>query len=236
MENINLKIEKPGQEIILREGHAPGLIEKESINISGTITAPASYYNSKVKAGHLYELQHCLLTIDRECRAITLNLNDETDEYSEIITGKLEEYKDLKTFKINTPYRWSTKALKDFIKMNRVYFPDKDSHRTLVTNLTNFKAKVDTHIEDSDDSKGNKILKFAQALETEISLDFTLSIPLFKGTAHRSFKVEVNFDIRERSLELWLESVELKELSETIAIELIDNQIEILKDIPFVEV
>ena len=225
-----------GDTLIVRTGDAPEIVLPQTIKLDSIISGPADYFLSKKKAGHEYELEHCLLQIDRDNRKLILSLNDKDDSFYETITGILFPFKDLPAFKINTNYRWSTKGLKDFIKMNRVYFQDKDAHRTLVTNLTNFKAKIDTFIEDSNDSKGNKTLNYAQNLETDISLDFQLTIPIFKGLEPSTFKVEVNFDTREKTLELWLESVELKELQDSMVDNILNGEIARLKAIPFLEV
>lgn len=61
----------------------------------------------------------------------------------------------------------------------------------LVTDLQNFKAKVDKEIEQSNNNRGDRRILINQAVEHNLPEAFTLILPIFKGTAKQTIAVEV---------------------------------------------
>lgn len=61
----------------------------------------------------------------------------------------------------------------------------------LVTELQNFRAKVDKEIEKSDNNRGDKRLLINQAVQSNLPEAFNLHIPIFKGTPKQTINVEV---------------------------------------------
>lgn len=111
------------------------------------------------------------------------------------------------------------------LKMNRIYFADRDENMAIVSSLEKLRVRVTQEIENGNDFKGNKKHLFEQNVQHEIRLQFTLVVPLYKGQEKKSFLVDVNFDITDGNTVFWLESVDLKELMETERIRIIDSQI-----------
>ena len=107
----------------------------------------------------------------------------------------------------------------------------------IVTKLKNFTAEVSQKIDAIDDKQGTKQLSFMQKVSHEVQLYFILSTPVILGaTRSLKFKVDIHFDLRDKAVEFWLESVELKEATDQIKTDIISEQIDrFQKLIPVIE-
>ena len=83
----------------------------------------------------------------------------------------------------------------------------------LVSSLRNFSAKIGHDLSEMNDTKGNKMNTMVQSVKTDFDLNFVLSCQIFAGVqSKKTFKVEILCDVRDKALELWMESMELKEI------------------------
>lgn len=201
----NVEVKYPG-EYIFRTGQALPAKPRADVAISGLIDAPSRFYLSKKE---LYDWRrgHVRVTADE----ITLIWGEHETEGRVEVCGELTLNKDLQNFKINKQHTYSHKELSQFLKMNRVWFADKDENIKVVSNLERFKARVTQEIESGNDMKGNKKYLFEQNVTHELQLKFTLSIPVYDRRS-LTFEVEILFDITDGNTKLWLESRELAEL------------------------
>lgn len=174
-------------EVIIREGKAVPVHEPEQVVISGTIDAPARWL----------ELRHdcvkektCHVIVDREKMSITLRCN-ENNHYGSFIMGSLTLSPEYRRFGINSGEYKTNFELAELIKMNRSYFENRTTAMKLVSDLQNFKARVDKDIEQSDNKRGDRRLLINQAVEHNLPEAFSLNLPIFKGVAEQTIQVEV---------------------------------------------
>jgi hypothetical protein len=142
---------------------------------------------------------------------ITLIINEDDPLTIGKISGKLELHPDFKKFKINSGETWTSFDLSDLIKMNRYFFSSKEIAMKLVSQLRNFKAKVNKQMDAFKDDKANFNIKMAQAVESNLPDTFSLIMPIFKGQAKQIVPVEIN--IHPESLSCQLCSPEANDLA-----------------------
>lgn len=223
--------------IYIREGVAPKLLDEikpNKVHLSGVISAPAIFYERRKK---LHNPDKCHVLYDMTAGTITLVVDEnfENDNYK--ITGKIIDNPDLKQFKINGGGSsiFTISDLKDLLKFTRMHFADKDENATAVLALQNFKAEVKKTFEDSDDDRGNtheaKIVK----LETSLQQSFVLNMPIYKGGSNHKFKVDICLSARDRGVDVWLESRELKELQDSTKDEIIKTELVAFAEIVRIE-
>lgn len=176
-----------GGEITIREGKALPVHEPERVCISGTIDAPARWLERRVDT---LNQKACHVVVDRDAMTITLQC-DENNYYGTQICGKLTISPEFELFGINKGEYKTHFELAELIKMNRTYFENRSVAMKLVTELQNFKAKVDKEIEQSDNNRGDRRILLHQAVQHNLPEAFTLFLPIFKSTPTQSIQVEV---------------------------------------------
>ena len=231
--NITTQSDKEGSLVIL-EGKAPDIRMFEPASYSGTITAPADWMELKVKAGFKLNASDSTIEVDKHQGIIKAFFNEFIEKEKHKITGKLLPNPDLEKFNINTQRTWTNKELKQFLKMNRFFFEDPDENRTVVSAMEKFKVKLTSEFEDTDDLKGNKKRVFEQTVQSELVFSFKLYLPIFKGEEPTSIRVDINFDISDKSAVFWLESADLKELEASQRESIIDREVDRFEGYPVI--
>lgn len=179
-----------GQETIIRFGDALPLKEPKAVSISGTIDAPARWVEKR-KDDIVSADAHVL--VDRDHMSITLK-TDENSAYSDQIVGVLTLSSEMQEFGINTGESMSCFDMADRIKQLRSYFETKQEAMKLVSELRNFKAKIDNELELSDDKRGNQRILKSQFVESNLPKDFKIQLPIFKGMKKETIQVEVEIN------------------------------------------
>lgn len=187
-----------GKDMVIRFGDALPLKEPKYVSIHGTIDAPARWVEKR-KDDIVSADAHIL--VDRDHMTITLN-TDENNFYSDQIVGTLTLSTEMQEFGINTGEYMSCFDMADRIKQLRTYFETQQDAMKLVTELRNFKAKVDKELELSDDKRGNQKILRAQTVESNLPKSFNVNMPIFKGTEKRTFEVEVEINPNDLSCTL----------------------------------
>lgn len=187
-----------GKDMVIRFGDALPLKEPKYVSINGTIDAPARWVEKR-KDDIVSADAHIL--VDRDHMTITLN-TDENNFYSDQIVGTLTLSTEMQEFGINTGEYMSCFDMADRIKQLRTYFETQQDAMKLVTELRNFKAKVDKELELSDDKRGNQKILRAQTVESNLPKSFNVNMPIFKGTEKRTFEVEVEINPNDLSCTL----------------------------------
>ena len=215
-ETFNITTDKDTKEIVIRKGEALPLREKNKVQISGSISAPRLFFEKR-NADH--ESKWCHVLYSKNEQKIKLVV-DEEDKLGKDVTGVLEMNTDFKDFGINSMKMYTVQELMQFLKLRKFFFDDRDQNVTIVTNLQKFKASITTQIEQEKSNQGNQKKVLDIKVDSNIPLNFVLSMPIFKGFDNYKFAVEICYDVRDNSAILWLESVELAELmaSETARI------------------
>lgn len=176
-------------EIVIREGKAMEIHEPVKVVISGTLDAPARWLETRMHLGLVNQGANHVL-VDRENLSITLQCN-ENNHYGSKISGSLIVSPEFKRFGINEGEYITNFDMAELFKMNRSFFETKAVAMKLVTELQNFRAKVDKDIEKSDNNRGDKRLLINQVVQSNLPEAFNLQIPIFKGTPKQTINVEV---------------------------------------------
>lgn len=176
-------------EIVIREGKAMEIHEPVKVGISGTLDAPARWLETRMRLGLVNQGTNHVL-VDRENLSITLQCN-ENNHYGSKIQGSLIVSPEFKRFGINEGEYITNFEMAELFKMNRSFFETKAVAMKLVTELQNFRAKVDKDIEKSDNNRGDKRLLINQVVQSNLPDAFNLQIPIFKGTPKQTINVEV---------------------------------------------
>lgn len=216
-EQIAIEAMKSGKlDVVYLTGKALEPTNPRNIEIKGSIDAPLRY--AKVRK---FYTESASVQVSREKGTITLETN-EHDEYGRTrIVGELVYSDAFRKMRINTYDYVTTQEMAERIKMNRAYFSNKAEAMKLVSDLQNFKAKVNKQIEDKTDNRGNRDLVYNQAVESNIPKSFCLYIPIFKGLDKTSVECEVY--INPTDLKCTLISADANEQSEGIKDKIIDD-------------
>lgn len=182
----------------IRFGEALPLKEPKAVSIDGTIDAPARWVEKRkddIKQADAH------IIVDRDHMSITLNI-DENSAYSDQIKGTLTLSSEMQEFGINTGEYMSCFDMSDRIKQLRSYFETQQEAMKLVSELRNFKAKIDKELELSDDKRGNQRILKSQFVESNLPKDFKIQLPIFKGMKKKTIQVEVEINPNDLSCTL----------------------------------
>lgn len=224
MEGIKVNVTTDNNEVVIRQGQALPLAERLIVRLSGTLFCVQEYllkYKEKVS-------ENAIIEVDRDEMSIKY-LEDPTDHFGTRVFGKLVLTKEFQTFGINAGTMWQPKELADLIRLNRSFFEPTSAAAELVKDLRNFKAKIDTEVEKSDDKRANTTLLRRQAVESNLPASFKMALPIFKGTGTEVVEVEV--DIDPDSLNCQLVSPMAAEIIQTRRDKLIDAEIDSIREL-----
>lgn len=235
MEQPTINVTPTNDTLIIRTGQADPVVVRDKVVINGTISAPADWYEGKTQNGYFFGLDQTHVVFSYDAREITLITEDEHSSFGHKITGKLSKNPELKVFAINSNKKFSPKELASLLKMNRVSFQDREQNMRIVKSLNDLRIAVERKIQDTNDFRGNKVASFEQEVKTAIDLTFNLNLPVFTGGEVSTFSVEVNLDVTDAGVTVWLESVDLKEIEDRMAREMMDSVLERLSSLTTIE-
>lgn len=224
-DEIKITVENGVKELVIRHGEASKIHVPKGIMIGKlTIDAVREYLSKKgVKQE---EIENSYIWYSNEGRFIQLEYAVRI-ENPDSIEGKLTLHPDLEKFEINKTKSYSTHQLAQFIRMNKHFFENRDQALKLVSELMNFKAKVDKEIEASDDKKANIKMMLVQKVTSNIPTEFTLNLPIFVGTKPVPVLVEIDIDAMDLTCNLI--SPALKELIDNESAALIENELSAIR-------
>ena len=174
-------------EIVYRTGKALELRDPKAQNLAGVLGTP---YNWLAQRTGLIDPKASRVVVDRDRMSITLVV-DERSVFSDTITGSLTFDQNFLKFRINTDEYITHYDMAKFFKMNRYAFENKDEAGRLVTELQNFKAKVNAEVEKMNDNRGNRTDKTQVTIDSNLPEKFNLNLPVFKGGPKKLIEVEV---------------------------------------------
>lgn len=219
MEELKVNLTSDQKELIIRTGEAQKIKVPIPEKFTGTIVAPIDYVNIR-KA----DPQKAIVEYNRKKMQITYYA-DPTDSEAAVITGTVKMNPELEKFGINAEKMYSPKQLADFLKLNRIYFSDRDAQSIIVTKLNDLTATVNKEIAANQDTRGNAKATIDRKVTTNIPENFALSMPLIVGGEKKDFLVEIGLDPRDAGISCWLASVELAELMKEFSDEFIDKNV-----------
>lgn len=218
-------------EVILREGQAPKAIDPKAplnVEIVGTIDSPLRWLQQRVE---LIDQKQAHVYVNRDKMAIIL-ITDERDEYLKSkIGGYLDTSEEVNKFGINTGKQWEPQTLSLFLKMNRAFFTDKSKNMTLVSELKNFKAKVNSQVEQFKSENGSYTDNYSQVVDSNLPSSFKVRIPLFKGFAPEEVEVETYADVDGRNVTISLMSAGANETIQDYKNKVIDEQLKLISEV-----
>lgn len=230
MEKLELKLEGNQSELTVRKGEAPKIpAHRKGVKIEGVIGVPVAYLKNPPQSfldpdhNHQIPKEHSYLIVDRENMAIRLVINAGAENEDQFI-GKLVYHELFLKFGINKNVSFTAFELADLIKMNRTVFDKNQTAMKLVSQLRDFRTKVDRDVEMAADDRGNKKLKIMQAIETNIPESFKMELPVFKDQDVLEVEVEVVIDANDFSCRLV--SPEAADYVQDFKNKLIDEELE----------
>lgn len=238
MQNEKLQINlAPGMakaEIVIRE--VPTVNElpvkpPKQIKIIGVINSVTEFLMKRSDQPDQIDQKRCHILVDRENISILLRINEHDEYNSGEVIGVLLKHPKFEEFGINSSKVWTPSALGLFFKMNRSFFKSKEENMTLVAELMNFKAKVDSSIERSLKESGDKTDNFSQVVNSNLPKSFILKVPIFKGKPAEEIEVETFAQINGREVSFVLLSPGAQAAEEEIRDKEIDAQLKEIRDI-----
>lgn len=213
----------PGENVstvYVYEGTAPEIHDPLIIKTAGTLEAPLRWLEKRLET--IDQLKAHIIS-DRELLTIALHLNDK-NPFEDTITGKACFHPVFIVFGINSGKYRTAHEMAQLFKMNRSHFENQQTAMKLVTELQNFKAKVDKEIERSDNNRGDKRELMAQVVNSNVPEKFNLNIPIFKGQEKKLIEIEIY--INPSDLTCALVSPEANDLTEAFRDMMIDSVLE----------
>jgi hypothetical protein len=182
---------------------------RTAVTLNGTIQSPGNFITVR-KEQEAFDRSY--VEFSYENRYIRLTTKERCETLGHVIEGKLIVNPKIKELGFNAGTKFGAKELMRHLKFNRAYFADKEQNMSVVANLANFNAQATKQIDIQGDDRGNAKNNFEVKVDTNCRLDFNICMPIFIGQPKKTFKVEIMFEVREKHVEFWLESIELAEL------------------------
>ena len=145
------------------------------------------------------------------------------------VRGELKHYPKFLEFGINTSKTWEPVQLSKFFKMNRAFFKDAQYNMELVTVLKNFKASIDSKVENSRQDNGSRTDNYSQVVNSNLPASFNLIVPIFKGRPAEEIEVEIIADVDGRNIRLSLCSPGAEVIVEEERNKAIDEQLLLIR-------
>lgn len=229
---FSLSMAQPGVYSLL-QGSAPPHKVKKSIELSGVLAAPNQFL---VGRGEQDDTK-CHLLIDNDAGKLVLVIDDTDPDTTHKITGKLTPDSNLAKFQINGDKRWGIREFTKFCRIMRYYFADESECNRLIGELQKFEGTVTKIIKDHNDSSGDSLMHLETKVEGhKMGRKFNLNVPIYKGYAAHTFSVEIGFDTKSTTVDLYLFSDELYMLEPRVRDDLMSREIAKFADYNFARV
>lgn len=207
-------------EVILREGQVIDPKEVKQVVLSGPIGSPLSYALT-----YKPEVGKALCTYSTTRKQIVL-ICDKFAAEPDTVTGTLETHSLVKELGINsTNTSYNPMDLHKKLRLLGHLFNSRAEHASLLKSLSDFTAKTEIDFTQSDDFKGTKANIKIEKIKHDIQSSFEINIPLFVEEDTEKITVELEFAPQNGTIQVWLVSPQLAEMTERIAAEKIEHQI-----------
>lgn len=224
-ENVTINVEQPGVHEI-RFGEAQKVLSAQKVVVNGNIKAPLEWFKKKYYSGDSSFLvgfnqdkinaDKCHVVVDTKAGSVLLVINEHSEARQEI-KGELLPHYAMDIFPINKDTKLTLTDLRSLIQRNAYWFADADKHTKLLTDLQNFKVSLSKDIVNTNDNKGNmEISAKITTLLKDISLDFSLKMPVYVGTDPQTFAVETYIDADGANVTYQLVSPALLKIKEEL--------------------
>lgn len=236
-ERTNIVLPEGCTEITIREGVAVAplpLKEPKSISLEGDIHTISNYVKiRRNEAQGIQELNPKTIIVEANKNARTIVMRQDPEAHcSTTVTAKLEPSEELKQFGINQDRRYDRKELLKLLKFNRLFFDDKQQYNEVISGLVSIRFKTQSELQQEADGKGRRVNNDeSHTVAHEGFKDkFVLSVRLFKGFENVKIEVEICWEVLNGSISFWLESVGLKEATDSAIDGIFEKELENVKD------
>jgi hypothetical protein len=232
MAEVNLYVE-PGEgrvpEIVILEGKAPDTWrEPIKVNLQGNIFAPGEFVTKREnEVAALKQKTHVIFDYDNLSIQLVV---DEENHYQQKVIGKLTLFPEFESLGINRQKNYTVRDLYKVLRFQRAFFQSREDHAAILDQLKKFQAKTEIEFQNINDFKGSTALSKIQTCKTNLSYNFNLNIPIYKGTDALTFQVEIEFEPNDGSIVCWLVSEDVAELEVKVRDEIMDKELEKFKD------
>lgn len=230
---IEHKLPEGTQLLVIREGQAEPIYPQTPLRLKGDLAAPVLF------AQHTQgiDTQQAYVLVDPAEYIIKLVTNRQGTEYErQEVTGELRPNPFLEGFKIavgTVPATFSLKELADHLRMRRMFFANPEQCREVITLLQDFRATSNTEISAKHNERNGSRAVAVNKQNDFPTVDIKLRIPLWVGRPASEFFVQINGDVSDNGIRLWLESVELRELLVSTQESLFQEQVNTLKGLGY---
>lgn len=238
MKNENLQVSfAPGcekAELVIREVAKVNELEVKAplkIGITGTIGAPVEFLAKRFDQPDQIDPKKCHVLVNREKISITLITHEDEEYLRGQVTGSLSMNSKFEEFSINGTKVWTPEELGLFIKMNRSFFVDRNENMTLVTELMNYKATVNSQVVIGVSTNGSKTDNFEQVVNSNLPKSFSIKISIFKGMNPETIEVETYAKVSGRDISFILISPDAAAIEEDIRDRVIEEQLTAIRAI-----
>ena len=198
--------------IELHEENELPVLEPDKVELAGTIGSVHEFLLKRISEKEQINQKRCYILVDREKMTLKLVTNETDSRNKATVRGELKYYPKFLEFGINTSKTWEPVQLSKFFKMNRAFFKDAQYNMELVTVLKNFKASIDSKVENSN-----------------LPASFNLIVPIFKGRPAEEIEVEIIADVDGRNIRLSLCSPGAEVIVEEERNKAIDEQLLLIR-------
>lgn len=206
-------------QIVVREGKANDVKEPHGLEITGNIDTPYRFLHKRKNNVLMLEAH---IEVNRDAMNIEL-INDEHSAYEDRVAGQLALSQDFVALGVNDGAYVSNFDLAERIKKLRTLFESRDAAMRLVSELRNFKAKIEREMELSDDKRGNVNIRKSQIVESNLPESLKVTVPIFRGMEPMTFEVEV--EVNPSDLSCTLTSPEANDIIRTSRDHIIDDEL-----------
>lgn len=217
--------------LTILQGQAPKQLDKLApvkTEISGTIDAPLCWLKKRV--GDI-DQHKAHIIVNRDKLTVSLVVN-ESDPYNRgEISGKLEFSEIFQKLGINAGKQWQPESLGQFLKLNRIYFPNREENMAVVNALKSFSAKVNQDVQRETKENGNRAMVFRQAVDSNIPQSFKMRLPIFSGGTPVEIDVETYASIDGTDVSVMLQSAGAVDAIEDVKMNNISTVLESIREV-----
>ena len=233
-EKIQINMPHGSTDLTIRDGKAQELLpilKPNKIDLKGTINSVVEFLSRRFDQEDQINPKRCHVLIDRNEISILLVFHENNSYLIGTVYGRMELHQRFLEFGINSDKVWNPNKLGQFFKMNRSFFCDRESNMKLVTELKNFEAKIISTVEKQNNESGSFKDNYSGIVTSNLPENFSLNIPIFKGTAAEIIEVEFYASVNGREINLQLFSPGANQTIEILRDTIIDDQITKIREI-----
>ena len=217
--------------LTLMQGTAPKQLDQLApvpFGVVGTINAPLAFLEKRVKDIDQHKAH---IVVKRDDLSILLVFNEDNPYTLGKVSGTISKSNIFKMFGINTDKKWEPEELGQFLKLNRIYFVNRDENMNVVNALKTFDAKVQQTVQRETKENGNKAFSFRQAVDSNIPSSFKLRIPVLSSCEPVEIDVETYAFIDGAHVSISLQSPGANDVIENVRNNTISEIIEKLREV-----